>query len=95
MNLENEDEMQPEYDMRGGVRGKYLERYRRWTSITSDSVESVAGVIGGTTGTGSQSSAKITTLVSYQVPHLSPQTRFGGLRMDTVGAHAGENSPRG
>ena len=89
MNLENKDEMQPEYDMRGGVRGKYLERYRRWTSITSASVESLASVIGGTTSTGSQSSAKITTLVSYQVPHLSPQTQFGGLRMDTVGAHAG------
>ena len=89
MNWENRDEMQPEYDMRGGARGKYLEKYRRWTSITSASVESLAGVVGGTTSTGSQSSAKITTLVSYQVPHLSPQTQFGGLRIHTVGAHAG------
>jgi hypothetical protein len=34
MSPDNRDEMQPEYDMRGGARGKYLERYRRWTSIT-------------------------------------------------------------
>ena len=95
MNSENRDEMQSEYDMRGGVRGKYLEKYRRWTSITSASVESLANVIGGAMSTGSQSSAKITTVVSYQVPHLSPQTQFGGLRMGTVGAHAGQDSPRG
>jgi hypothetical protein len=34
MNPEHRNAMQPEYDMRGGVRGKYLDRYRRWTSIT-------------------------------------------------------------
>jgi hypothetical protein len=34
MSADNRDEMQPEYDMRGAARGKYLERYRRWTSIT-------------------------------------------------------------
>lgn len=89
MSLENRDEMQPEYDMRGGLRGKYLERYRRWTSITSPSVESAANVIGDTPSTGSSSSAKITTLVSYQIPHLTPQTQFGVPVNDPVGAHAG------
>lgn len=34
MSLENRDEMRSEYELRGAVRGKYLERYRRWTSIT-------------------------------------------------------------
>ena len=27
------DEMKPEYDIRGGVRGKYYERYRQGTNI--------------------------------------------------------------
>lgn len=89
MNLENKDEMQPEYDMRGGTRGKYLERYRRWTSITSPSVASVADIIGTTPNTGSPFHTKITTLVSFQVPHLTPQTQFGvSPNVPVVGAHA-------
>ena len=28
-----EDEMRPEYDLRGGVRGKYYERYKQGTNI--------------------------------------------------------------
>lgn len=28
-----EDEMRPEYDLRGGVRGKYYERYRQGSNI--------------------------------------------------------------
>jgi len=27
------DEMKPEYDIRGGVRGKYYERYRQGTNV--------------------------------------------------------------
>ncbi len=90
MNQENkpEKDMRPDYDMRGGVRGKYFERYRRWTSIPSAGVESSTGAISATS-TGTPSTAKITTVVSYQVPHLSPQTQFGGPRPDTAGAHAG------
>lgn len=30
---ERDDEMRPEYDLRGGVRGKYYERYRKGTNI--------------------------------------------------------------
>ncbi len=37
MNPENEmegaDEMEAEYDIRGGVRGKYAERYRQGTNL--------------------------------------------------------------
>lgn len=29
----DDDEMRPEYDLRGGVRGKYYERYRKGTNI--------------------------------------------------------------
>jgi hypothetical protein len=30
---EHDDEMRAEYDLRGGVRGKYYERYREGTNI--------------------------------------------------------------
>lgn len=36
MSQENEteaDEMRPEYDIRGGVRGKYFERFRQGTNV--------------------------------------------------------------
>ncbi len=29
----SEDDMRPEYDIRGGVRGKYYERYRAGTNV--------------------------------------------------------------
>lgn len=29
----NEDEMRPEYDLRGGVRGKYYKRYMEGTNV--------------------------------------------------------------
>ena len=28
-----EDEMRPEYDIRGGIRGKYYERYKQGTNV--------------------------------------------------------------
>ena len=28
-----EDDMRPEYDLRGGVRGKYYERYKQGTNV--------------------------------------------------------------
>jgi hypothetical protein len=32
--MKNEnDEMRPEYDLRGGVRGKYYERYKQGTNV--------------------------------------------------------------
>lgn len=32
-NPDDEDEMLPEYDLTGGVRGKYAERYRQGTNV--------------------------------------------------------------
>lgn len=32
-NKPDDDEMRPEYDLRGGVRGKYYERYRKGTNL--------------------------------------------------------------
>lgn len=31
--VNQDDEMRPEYDFRGGVRGKYFERYRKGTNL--------------------------------------------------------------
>ena len=33
MNPSDDDEMLPEYDLTGGVRGKYVERYRQGTNV--------------------------------------------------------------
>ena len=30
---DSEEEMRPEYDLRGGIRGKYFQRYRQGTNI--------------------------------------------------------------
>ena len=30
---DQDDEMQPEYDLAGGVRGKYVDRYRQGTNV--------------------------------------------------------------
>lgn len=32
-NKPDKDEMRPEYDIRGGVRGKYYERYQQGTNV--------------------------------------------------------------
>ena len=32
-NKPDRDEMRPEYDIRGGVRGKYYERYQKGTNV--------------------------------------------------------------
>lgn len=33
LNKPADDEMRPEYDLRGGVRGKYYERYKQGTNV--------------------------------------------------------------
>ena len=33
MNNQDNDEMRPEYDLGGGVRGKYYERYKQGTNV--------------------------------------------------------------
>ena len=33
MNLEPDEEMRPEYDLSGGVRGKYYQQYKQGTNI--------------------------------------------------------------
>ena len=35
MSRDNSEEMRPEYDMRGAVRGKFLAHAQRWAGITT------------------------------------------------------------
>ncbi len=35
MSRDNSDEMRPEYDMRGAVRGRFLAHAQRWSGITT------------------------------------------------------------
>ncbi len=60
MSLENDnDEMPAEFDMRGGERGKYVERYRRWVSKHSITVATGALEVCAVTTTGSELQAEI------------------------------------
>lgn len=70
MNQDNSGEMRAEYDMRGGVRGKYLARYKKWTSITSASGPvNVSSV----TSTGEESGPKFVPVIAYCVTYVSPR----------------------
>lgn len=50
MNEENSDQMLPEYDVRGGVRGKYFDRYHQGTKTVPISFENSPIVASLTTG---------------------------------------------
>ena len=45
MNPERDDEMPAEFDMAGGVRGKYVERYHRWANKKMASITDATGTI--------------------------------------------------
>ena len=45
MSPERDDEMPAEFDMRGSVKGKYLERYHRWASQNRASITDATGTI--------------------------------------------------
>lgn len=59
MSPERDDEMPAEFDMRGGVRGKHVERYRRWTSKHSITVATGAPEVCAATSAGSEVHAEI------------------------------------
>lgn len=86
MNRENDDkqDMRPEYDIRGGVRGKYFERYHQGTNITGGTFgESlfVAQITASARPVGI-----ITRTVLYPPPAPSPKIQIGGPLAE---AHAG------
>ena len=71
MSQENRD-MRPEYDIRGGVRGKYLARYQQWVSITS---ASGALNINGVASTSQESGVMIVTRPALPLHVSAPPLR--------------------
>lgn len=69
MSPENRDEMLPEYDMRGGARGKFFAHAQRWKGITT---ATGAVEVRGSTTASESSGAKIVLIVSHHATHISP-----------------------
>jgi hypothetical protein len=70
-------EMRPEYDIRGGVRGKFFDRYHHQEtaiSIIFDDSELIAKGTAGALHLG-----HVTWSVSYQSPNPSPTVQLGGV----------------
>lgn len=78
----NERDMRPEYDIRGGVRGKYFEPYRQGTTVSvkfEDSpfiAESTAGTL---------RLCGFTCAASYSPPLPSPTIQLGTLEAAASG----------
>lgn len=73
---EPEPEMRPEYDLRGGVRGKYLERYRRWT-IAAVEITLTSPYVVQQTNSAAPESRSITKTMPPPPPQRSPQIQVG------------------
>ncbi|HXH82370.1 MAG TPA: hypothetical protein VNN07_05515 [Candidatus Tectomicrobia bacterium] len=71
--------MPREIDFSGGVRGKYVARYQRWTSVTS-----AVGTVNVTSvaSEGDKSGAKLVLLVRHSFD-ISPQNRIESVRRIT------------
>lgn len=70
----SQDEMRPEYDIRGGVRGKYLERYRDG-AVVSITFESSSLIAESTASAPPIDS--VTRPASYPAPLPSPRIEIG------------------
>ena len=84
MSPENNDEMRPEYDMSGGVRGQFFAHAQRWAGITT----AVGIDMNILTSTGDESAPKLVLIVSHHPTHISPLE----LRTESVGRIAPEVS---
>ena len=87
MNQESEDkrDMKPEYDIRGGVRGKYFERYQQATNITVGITFGESPFVAKNTAS-ARSVGRITRTASYPPPTPNPKIQIGGSLTE---AHAG------
>jgi len=79
MNQENKerDDMRPEYDFRGGVRGKYFERYhaeRARVRVVIDDSPFIASSTGGSMQLGG-----VTYMPQSLAPQPSPTVQVGTL----------------
>lgn len=68
------DEMRPEYDIRGGVRGKYLERYREG-ALLSITFKTSSLIVESTASAPPIDS--VTRPASYPAPLPSPRIEIG------------------
>lgn len=94
----NEDEMRPEYDIRGGVRGKYLERYRKGVKVhvTSSTLEFKGSISVTNSMTAGSGVASVEREIAWLDPQAewrerAPQPSLG----DPEAEYAGQNPPRG
>lgn len=74
---DNMDSMRPEYDIRGGARGKYFERYR--TQGTSVVFEESTLIVTSTAGAAGVAQVGNNWSASYQPPYPSPTIQLGTL----------------
>ena len=90
---DNSEEMRAEYDIRGGVRGKYFLRYSQEPIITivHTSTGQVIGSI--TSAKPADMSISVTSSMPSYTATLSRRIQPGNPFEDLV--HAGETSPRG
>jgi len=90
MSQENErqEDMRPDYDIRGGVRGKYFERYRQSVSIWFEDSPLVAKNTASRPQIGS-----ITRPLSYPPPLPSPRLQIADPTQLTT-THAGTDPSR-
>jgi hypothetical protein len=87
MNQDDKDEMQPEYDMRGAVRGKYLARYQRWAGLTTATGPVILGAV--STGEPYGNGAKIVLRITHDALHVAFQApRTIAPEASSVTAHA-------
>ncbi len=83
------NDMRPEYDIRGGIRGKYLERYTQGTQVIVHITFNSPFVANSTAS--SESIGKVTRPASYPAFYPSPMIQMGSS-LTTV--HAGQDTPR-
>ena len=82
-----QEDMQPEYDIRGGIRGKYFERYQLLATITLEDSPLVAKNTASAPQIGS-----VTRRLAWPTPLPSPNLQIAEPARSVV--HASTNPPR-
>jgi len=73
---DDRQDMRPQYDIRGGVRGKYFEQYRQGTTLIGRITFEESPFIAKSTATAA-SIGSITRTASYTLPQPSPKIQIG------------------
>jgi hypothetical protein len=75
--------MRPEYDIRGGVRGKYLDRYKAGVHVRIILEQSTL-VVTSTAGAQQIGSSITLAAPSYLPPDPSPRIQLGAVKQDVA-----------